>query len=321
VAKRRKLKKNVTYVGIIVIVLVIVLICFGVKKYKDYQYTKTYEYKFLQKGWDEKQTQDILKLYKNNLKDILKKDVNENIITLAKEKYFLYKNLDTYLEYIENNEDKSLTDVVAIVNVHANNAWYELDIKTDTSLNERMLVNKFYHLDENYLPDDIVNVSNKYAYDGNRLRQDAYDAFIDMWNAATDNNIKLIINSSYREYEKQSSIYEDYKNWYGQTKADKQAARPGYSEHQTGLVVDVFSSDNQLTGTFKDSEGYKWLKENAYKYGYIERYPDGKEYLTGYEFESWHWRYVGKDAAKVIQNENITYDEYYAYYIEKWNRI
>lgn len=316
-AKRRKLKKNVAYGGIIVIVLVIGLICFGVKKYKDYQYTKTYEYKLLQKGWDEKQTQDILKLYKNNLKDILKKDVNENIITLAKEKYFLYKNLDTYLEYIENNEDKSLTDVVAIVNVHANNAWYELDIKTDTSLNERMLVNKFYHLDENYLPDDIVSVSNKYAYDGNRLRQDAYDAFVDMWNAATDNNIKLIINSSYREYEKQSSIYEDYKNWYGQTKADKQAARPGYSEHQTGLVVDVFSSDNQLTGTFKDSEGYKWLKENAYKYGYIERYPDGKEYLTGYEFESWHWRYVGKDAAKVIQNENITYDEYYAYYIEK----
>lgn len=316
-AKRRKLKKNVAYGGIIVIVLVIGLICFGVKKYKDYQYTKTYEYKFLQKGWDEKQTQDILKLYKNNLKDILKKDVNENIITLAKEKYFLYKNLDTYLEYIENNEDKSLTDVVAIVNVHANNAWYELDIKTDTSLNERMLVNKFYHLDENYLPDDIVSVSNKYAYDGNRLRQDAYDAFVDMWNAAMDNNIKLIINSSYREYEKQSSIYEDYKNWYGQTKADKQAARPGYSEHQTGLVVDVFSSDNQLTGTFKDSEGYKWLKENAYKYGYIERYPDGKEYLTGYEFESWHWRYVGKDAAKVIQNENITYDEYYAYYIEK----
>ena len=316
-AKRRKLKKNVAYGGIIVIVLIIGLICFGVKKYKDYQYTKTYEYKFLQKGWDEKQTQDILKLYKNNLKDILKKDVNENIITLAKEKYFLYKNLDTYLEYIENNEDKSLTDVVAIVNVHANNAWYELDIKTDTSLNERMLVNKFYHLDENYLPDDIVSVSNKYAYDGNRLRQDAYEAFVDMWNAATDNNIKLIINSSYREYEKQSSIYEDYKNWYGQTKADKQAARPGYSEHQTGLVVDVFSSDNQLTGTFKDSEGYKWLKENAYKYGYIERYPDGKEYLTGYEFESWHWRYVGKDAAKVIQNENITYDEYYAYYIEK----
>ena len=316
-AKRRKLKKNVAYGGIIVIVLIIGLICFGVKKYKDYQYTKTYEYKLLQKGWDEKQTQDILKLYKNNLKDILKKDVNENIITLAKEKYFLYKNLDTYLEYIENNEDKSLTDVVAIVNVHANNAWYELDIKTDTSLNERMLVNKFYHLDENYLPDDIVSVSNKYAYEGNRLRQNAYDAFIDMWNAAMDNNIKLIINSSYREYEKQSSIYEDYKNWYGQTKADKQAARPGYSEHQTGLVVDVFSSDNQLTGTFKDSEGYKWLKENAYKYGYIERYPDGKEYLTGYEFESWHWRYVGKDAAKVIQNENITYDEYYAYYIEK----
>lgn len=316
-AKRRKLKKNIVYGGIIGIVLVIAIICFGVKKYNDYQYKKTYEYKLLQKGWNEKQTQDILKLYKDNLEDILKKDIDENIISLAKEKYFLYKNLDTYLEYRENNEDKSLTDVVAIVNVHSNNPWYELDLNTDTSLNERMLVNKFYHLDEKYLPNDIVSVSNKYAYEGNRLRKDAYDAFVDMWNAAMDNNIKLIINSSYREYEKQSNIYEDYKNWYGQTKADKQAARPGYSEHQTGLVVDVFSSDNQLTGTFVDSEGYKWLKENAYKYGYIERYPDGKEYLTGYEFESWHWRYVGKDVAKVIQDENITYDEYYAYYIEK----
>lgn len=316
-AKRRKLKKNIAYGGIIGIVLVIAIICFGVKKYNDYQYKKTYEYKLLQKGWNEKQTQDILKLYKDNLEDILKKDIDENIISLAKEKYFLYKNLDTYLEYRENNEDKSLTDVVAIVNVHSNNRWYELDLNTDTSLNERMLVNKFYHLDEKYLPNDIVSVSNKYAYEGNRLRKDAYDAFVDMWNAAMDNNIKLIINSSYREYEKQSNIYEDYKNWYGQTKADKQAARPGYSEHQTGLVVDVFSSDNQLTGTFVDSEGYKWLKENAYKYGYIERYPDGKEYLTGYEFESWHWRYVGKDVAKVIQDENITYDEYYAYYIEK----
>ena len=316
-AKRRKLKKNVLYGGIVAIILIIGLACFGVKKYKDYQYTKTYEYKFLQKGWSENQTQEILKLYKKNLDDILKKDVNENIITLAKEKYFLYKNLDNYLEYASNNTEKTLTDVVAIVNVHANYNWYEFDLNTDTTLNEKLIVNKFYHLDQNYAPDDIVTVSNAYAYEGNKLRQIAYDAFIDMWNAAKEDNIKLVINSSYREYEKQASIYEDYKNWYGQTKADKQAARPGYSEHQTGLVIDVFSSDNQLTGTFKDSEGYKWLKENAYKYGYIERYPDGKEYLTGYEFESWHWRYVGVDAATVIQNENITFDEYYAYYIEK----
>ena len=180
-----------------------------------------------------------------------------------------------------------------------------------------MLVNKFYHLTKDYAPDDITNISNTYAYEGNRLRKIALDAYINMYNAAKDDGIKLIINSSYREYEKQENIYEDYKNWYGEVKADKQAARPGYSEHQTGLAIDVFSSDNQLSGTFKDSTGYKWLKDNAYKYGFIERYPENKEYLTGYEFESWHWRFVGIEAATVIQKENITFDEYYAYYIEK----
>jgi D-alanyl-D-alanine carboxypeptidase len=315
-AKRKKLKKNVAFTGIVIIILFIILIVFGVKKYQYYQYTKTYEYKLLEKGWNEDQVKDILSLYKNNLDDILNKDIDINIINLAKEKYFLYKNLDTYLEYINVNSDESLTNVVAIVNVHANNSWYEYDIDTDTSLNERLIVNKFYHLNEDYLPDDIVEVSSTYAYEGNSLRQIAYDAYKNLYNAAKDDGITFIINSSYRDYSYQKGIYEDYKNWYGQTKADSQAARPGYSEHQTGLAIDVFSSDNQLSGTFKESSGYAWLKENAYKYGFIERYPEGKEYLTGYEFESWHWRYVGIEAATTIHEENITYDEYYAYYIE-----
>lgn len=315
--KKKKLKKKVLYAFSAFIILILGLSIFGVKKYKHYQYTKTYEYKLLNKGWNESQTKEILKLYKDNLNDILKKDVNENIITLAHEKYFLYRNLDEYLNYYNDNSSKDLKDIVAIVNVYANNDWYTHDIETDTSLNEKMLVNKFYHLTKDYAPDDITNISNTYAYEGNRLRKIALDAYINMYNAAKDDGIKLIINSSYREYEKQENIYEDYKNWYGEVKADKQAARPGYSEHQTGLAIDVFSSDNQLSGTFKDSTGYKWLKDNAYKYGFIERYPENKEYLTGYEFESWHWRYVGIEAATVIQKENITFDEYYAYYIEK----
>ncbi len=315
-AKRKKLKKGVYKSGFVLILIIIVLI-FGIKFYKNYQYKKTFEYKLLEKGWSENQTKDLLNLYKNNLNDILKLDVNENIISLAKEKYFIYKNLNSYLSYYEENNNKTLTDIIAIINVHANNNWYEYDLDTDTALNERLIVNKFYHLSEDYAPEDLVEVSSKYAYDGNNLRSNAYEAFKDLWNAANEAGIKFIINSTYREYSKQASIYEDYKNWYGEKKADAQAARPGYSEHQTGLAIDVFSSDNQLSGTFKDSEGYKWLKDNAYKYGFIERYPEGKEYLTGYEFESWHWRFVGKEAAKVIQNEKITYDEYYAYYIEK----
>ena len=315
--KKYKLKKNVLYGTFIFLILIVLISMYGKQKYDEYNYKKTIEYKLIQKGWSKKQANELQKLYKDHINDILKYRTNDNLIKLANEKYFLYKNLNDYLEYLKNNDDKSLKDVVAIINTHANNEWYSLDFDTDTSLNERLIVNKFYHLSEEYSPEDIVNISNKYAYDGNRMRQDAYEAFKSLWNDAYNDGIKFVINSSYREYDKQLKIYEDYKNWYGQAKADSQAARPGYSEHQTGLAIDVFSTDNKLTGSFQESDGYKWLKDNAYKYGFIERYPEGKQYLTGYEFESWHWRYVGKDAASVIQKENITYDEYYAYYIEK----
>ena len=316
-AKRYRLKKSAMYKGAIILAILFIGFIFGKQKYDEYMYKKTYEYKLMQLGYSKKDANEIEKLYKGHIKDILKRRANEDLISLAKEKYFIYKNLDKYLDYMKKNKDKPLNDVIAIVNVHADNDWYNYDLDTDVKLNERLIVNKFYHLSEDYTPDDIVNFPIKYAYDNNRIRQICLDAFIDMWNAAMDDGIKFIVNSSYRDFNKQKQVYEDYKNWYGETKADEQAARAGYSEHQTGLAIDLFSTDNQLTGTFKDSQGYKWLKENAYKYGFIERYPEGKKYLTGYEFESWHWRYVGKEAAAVIQKEGITYDEYYAYYIEK----
>ena len=93
------------------------------------------------------------------------------------------------------------------------------------------------------------------------------------------------------------------------------AALPGYSEHQTGLAFDVMTSTS-TTETFENTKEYEWLKNNAYKYGFILRYPKDKEDITGYAYESWHYRYVGKEIAKKIKEENITYDEYYAYYIE-----
>ena len=126
-----------------------------------------------------------------------------------------------------------------------------------------------------------------------------------------------MVTSSYRTYEEQESIYEERKTSLGERKADQTAARPGHSEHQTGLVVDMTSKTEPQAEEFSESKGYAWLKEHAYEFGFIERYPEGKTYITGYEPESWHWRYVGKKAAKVIQEENITFDEYYAYYLEK----
>ena len=183
-----------------------------------------------------------------------------------------------------------------------------------------MNVNKFYTLSATYTPENLRNIELSYAYgeEGeNKLIDYAYDKFLELWQAANEQGFYLMVTSSYRDYESQKEIYDYRVSTQGERKADETAARPGHSEHQTGLVIDMTSKTEPLADSFSNSEAYKWLKENAYKYGFIERYPEGKTYLTGYSPESWHWRYVGEEAAKLIHDEDITFDEYYAFYIEK----
>ena len=180
-----------------------------------------------------------------------------------------------------------------------------------------MLVNKYYLLSKDYIPSDLVTISKDYSWgDDQKVRKVAMDAFIEMWNAAKENGYYLMISSSYRTYEEQEIVYNNYQK-QGSKYADSIAARPGASEHQTGLTLDIFSKTNSNRKTFKDSEEAKWLKENSYKYGFILRYPEDKVNVTGYNYESWHFRYVGKKIAKEVYEKNITFDEYYAYYIEK----
>ena len=93
--------------------------------------------------------------------------------------------------------------------------------------------------------------------------------------------------------------------------ADRYSARPGYSEHQTGLAVDI----NTTSTSFEHSRQFKWLQKHAHEYGFILRYPKGKEWITGYAYEPWHYRYVGEDVAKIIYKEGITYEQYHAKYI------
>ena len=136
-----------------------------------------------------------------------------------------------------------------------------------------------------------------------------------MFNDAKKENITLIINSSYRSYKEQEEVYNMYLTNKGEEYADKYAARPGHSEHQTGLAIDLttYGANGE---TFDQTDAFKWLENNAYKYGFILRYPKDKENITGYNYESWHYRYVGVETATKLKEENITYDEYYAYYIE-----
>ena len=121
-------------------------------------------------------------------------------------------------------------------------------------------------------------------------------------------------NSAYRSYSDQEDTYNYYLEKYGQNYVNNFVAVPGYSEHQTGLALDVAAKDSEI---FEESSEYTWMLENSYKYGFILRYPYEKQEITGYKFEAWHFRYVGEEIAKYVKENNITYEEYYIMFLDK----
>jgi D-alanyl-D-alanine carboxypeptidase len=325
-----KLKKSVKVIGVF-LVLFIFLACFGYQKYEEYLYTQTYEYKFSELGY----TEDEIKIFKNKLSNseldqILSYEYNEFISQFVNCKYFLFKNLDGYLSQVITQSDDffkyhgtdgyDYDNIVALTNVSAIYSAYENTVETDIDKNYSMLVNKYHSLSSTYEPDDLVSIEWKYrlggATDYKYIRSEVNDAYVEMWEAAYQDGIYLLVDSGYRAYDKQESVYNEYQTNKGTKYADSIAARPGYSEHQTGLALDIYSKECTSASTFKDSNTYAWLMENAYKYGFILRYPSGSSSLTGYNYESWHYRYLGKELALKVHNEGITYDEYYAFYLD-----
>ncbi|QHJ70634.1 D-alanyl-D-alanine carboxypeptidase family protein [Planococcus halotolerans] len=160
-----------------------------------------------------------------------------------------------------------------------------------------LVVNKVYALPSTYNP-GIIPVA-----------QQGVNAMV---SAAKSNGVYLSVISSYRSYSYQSTLYNNYVKRDGQAAADRYSARPGHSEHQTGLAFD-FGGTNQnhwLESSFADTSEGKWLAANAHKYGFILRYPKGKESITGYMFEPWHFRYVGSGEAPKIKESGKTLEEY-----------
>lgn len=308
--KKRKLKKNVKY-GFYAIVFVILSI-FILIKYISYK--NSTEYKLKEIGYSKEQTTEIMNLKSDIISKILESEYNENILVFIKEKYFLLKNLDEYLKlYSECNCMPN--KVISLVNTKANHEYYDENIitETDTSKNELMLVNKYHYLTEDYNP-NVESISVMYAYSDNELREEALNAYIKMWKSANIDGVTLIAASSYRTYEEQKGLWNS-RAIINKKEADSSTARAGFSEHQTGLAIDILTYNATLSN-FEETDAFKWLKDNAHKYGFILRYPKDKEDITGYEYESWHYRYVGIEVATKIHKENITFDEYYAYYIE-----
>ena len=313
--KKRKIKKG-PIIFVAVVIFIIILIIVGINLYKHYT---SFEYKLGEAGYNEKEIKEILKFDNKYIEYAIENKYEDDFIPLLKQKYFIWKNYDRYIKYINDVYGDKKVDyekVVSLVNVGADNDPYTHTKKTDMDKEYAILVNKYNSLPEKYAPDDIVEMSNWYAYPDNRIRQTVYDAFKEMSEGAKESGYTLIVNSSYRSYEEQKEIYDDYERNRGKEYADKYAARPDFSEHQTGLSLDIFSPGANMSN-FADTETYKWLKDNSYKYGFILRYPLGKEDITGYNYEAWHYRYLGKDLAKKVYDSGLTYDEYYAYYLDK----
>lgn len=179
-----------------------------------------------------------------------------------------------------------------------------------------VLVNKERVLSAEYVPQDLVVPNIPFSFTGDlpkrKMRQEAARAVEMLFAQAERDGLQLTGVSAYRSYLRQQEIFTYNSKIRGEAEANKVSARPGESEHQTGLAIDVSAPavGYQLIEEFGETKEGKWLRENAHKYGFIIRYPKGKEETTGYQYEPWHLRYVGQKAALVIVAKRLTLEEY-----------
>ncbi len=180
-----------------------------------------------------------------------------------------------------------------------------------------VLVNKKRNLPSDYAPDDLVVPNVPFSFSGDspkkQMRKEAAKALEKLFEAAEDDGIELKAVSGYRSYSTQKSIFESNAKRKGEEVANRTSARPGQSEHQTGLAMDVSSASVSygLEESFGDTKEGEWLAKNASAYGFIIRYPKGKERITGYSYEPWHVRYVGEQIAKDVANKKVTLEQYF----------
>ena len=231
--------------------------------------------------------------------------------------YFNYDYTDRYIKYKEDNKDLDDEQIIKNVNMNLDYEPYTNITKAKNLNTNKILVNKYYSLDEKYEPDNLETISKQYALEGMELVHDAKIAFEEMAKAAKKENLNIIAMSTYRDYNYQVKIYNQYVKADGQEKVDTYSGRPGYSEHQTGLAVDVYNGKVNYT-KFETTKEFAWMNEHAHEYGFILRFPKDKIEETGYTYESWHYRYVGKNEAKYIKENNISFEEYYATKIKDW---
>ena len=279
--------------------------------------------KLLNLGYSSKDINAIYNKIPDSVNIIIDSKYNKDIINIMNLSYFKIDNLKRYLDYdimeiksiydISNiKEDFNYEDVVTYVNANLDKEYYSSDnlISNEDASKIDVLVNKYHKLDENYEPSDLTIIDSKYASGTQKLRKEAQIKFEEMASDMAKENLKIYAGSTYRSYTYQKGLYDRYVKKDGFAAAETYSARSGYSEHQLGLAVDIVNGKWDYLS--ENDKEYDYLVKNSYKYGFILRYPRGSEYITGYMFEDWHFRYLGIELATKVFNSGLTYDEYIA---------
>lgn len=266
----------------------------------------------LDTGYSETAGDVLLGLSDETIKNITALGYDAKYEALVTSELTILNDLPIYLTYWKKVPDATMRDVQERVNTETDRSYYTGIIPAETSKGNLILVNKYFNLSSQYVPSALttITVCGKAV-----MTKEAALALSAMCKAMIEDGLHPKVTSSYRSYATQNTLYNRYVANDGKAEADTYSARPGHSEHQTGLAVDIITSTSSLS-TFKNTKEYAWLMENAEDYGFILRYTESKQAITGYISEAWHWRYVGIETAKDFNTKNMTFDEYYRIYLE-----
>lgn len=265
----------------------------------------------LEKGYTATEINQIYEYMSDkNITEILKNEYTD-LSPFFQISNFDFAKIERYKAY-QSTQGLDMKDAVTRVNINLDEPFYTTIQQIDNPDNVTVLVNKSHALPADYEPTDLENIP---SFPNLKLRSVAIDDFEKLIAAANLDGVYMTPYSTYRSYDYQKGLYEKYLKTDSQEIVDTYSARPGHSEHQTGLAIDIKSNSHWYNLTDAD---YEWMKNNSYKYGFIIRYPKDNSNITGYKEEPWHIRYLGVDVATKVHNLGITYDEYYDLYIEQY---
>lgn len=263
-------------------------------------------------GYTESIAQVLGSLKEIDITKVLTYGYKPDFETLITSKLTITEDFEAYLAYWKSHPEFPLRKIQEIINTENDRPNYTGIVSSDLTKGNLVLVNKYFSLPSTLVPANLTTIA---VCGSATLVSEAADALSLMCKAMIAAGLHPRVTSSYRSYATQAILYNQYAAQDGKNKADTYSARAGHSEHQTGLVVDIITPTSTLE-SFKSTAESRWMLANAQTYGFILRYTESKQSITGYISEPWHWRYVGIRTAADYNAKEMTFDEYYRLYIK-----